>query len=406
VTGDFVTKREVKGKILIVDDEAHVGELLCRFLAPEGFECAAVTSGEKAIAVLESGDFDLVISDIMMPGMSGIDLLNIVRRLRPNTAMLMVTAVDDRDTGVMAVELGAYGYVIKPFTKNQILIEVANVFHRRAEKLKDTTRGTSPAEVEKAPVAIIRKASVPADEILEAVRSGMEDAELMEKFDLSATDLYALLDRLVCDGKLSQSEVDERFFLSAGTVAVDVTQTRLPDSDKKKPVIRAKDAVRCIKAGTDDLALMKKFEISAKGLRSLFEKLLDAGLITPQDCYESSQLARDLILGDQVREFPKRYLAISTTIYEPEHPEVKGALQDITDKGVGIVGIRARVGEVKTFVIPTGKLMKGEDIWFEAVCLWSQKHGAEGRPAAGFQIRKISEESLQTLRELVRVLSL
>ncbi len=73
----------------------------------------------------------LVITDIMMPGMSGLDLLTLIRKDYPDVVVVMVTAIDDRNTGIRALELGAYGYVIKPFERNEVLINVANALQRR-----------------------------------------------------------------------------------------------------------------------------------------------------------------------------------------------------------------------------------------------------------------------------------
>jgi putative two-component system response regulator len=84
---------------------------------------------------LESGSFHLVVADIMMPGMSGIDLLTIIRSLFSDVAVIMVTGVDDRKTAIMTLELGAYGYVIKPFDRNEIIINVANALERRRLRL-------------------------------------------------------------------------------------------------------------------------------------------------------------------------------------------------------------------------------------------------------------------------------
>jgi putative two-component system response regulator len=67
----------------------------------------------------------------MMPGMSGIDLLTFIKDLFPEVAVILVTGVDDRKTAIMTLELGAYGYVIKPFDRNEILINVANALERR-----------------------------------------------------------------------------------------------------------------------------------------------------------------------------------------------------------------------------------------------------------------------------------
>jgi len=122
-------------KILIVDDEPHICELLARWLTGEGYRCATAFDAGRALGLLENEHFDLALCDIMMPGMDGMGLLNTIRAKFNKTAVLMVTAVDDRRTGILAVELGAYGYVIKPFERNEILIHVADALERRSEKL-------------------------------------------------------------------------------------------------------------------------------------------------------------------------------------------------------------------------------------------------------------------------------
>jgi putative two-component system response regulator len=118
-------------RILVVDDEPTVSELLCRWLTTEGYECATAANGEAALKLLNAMKFDLVISDIMMPGMSGMDLLMFMRPLFTETAVIMVTAIDDRKTAIMALELGAYGYITKPFDRNEIVINVVNALERR-----------------------------------------------------------------------------------------------------------------------------------------------------------------------------------------------------------------------------------------------------------------------------------
>lgn len=118
-------------KILIVDDDPFVRDILMKCLQAEGYVCATAQSAEAALDLLAQEDFSLIISDIMMPGKSGIDLLGIVRERYPNTAVIMVTAVDDRATAVKALHLGAYGYVIKPFDLNEIVISVVNALERR-----------------------------------------------------------------------------------------------------------------------------------------------------------------------------------------------------------------------------------------------------------------------------------
>lgn len=118
--------------ILVVDDELPVAALIQRILTAEGYSCSKAQSGEMAVQILELGTpFHLVVTDIMMAGMSGIDLLTYVTASFPTTAVLMVTGVDDRKTAVTALEIGAYGYVLKPFGRNEILINVAAALERR-----------------------------------------------------------------------------------------------------------------------------------------------------------------------------------------------------------------------------------------------------------------------------------
>ncbi len=118
-------------RILVVDDEDHVCRLLARWLSTQGYDCRTATSGEAAWEMAMKDPPELAILDIMMPGMSGIELLARFAWEQPDVAVIMVTAVDDRRTAEKALELGAYGYVIKPFEMNEIFIHVAGALHRR-----------------------------------------------------------------------------------------------------------------------------------------------------------------------------------------------------------------------------------------------------------------------------------
>jgi len=119
-------------RLLIVDDEPYIREVLSRWLTSAGYDCVTAASGEKAWELLHRGSFSLLISDIKMPGMSGIMLLAMTKeRLVRDVAVVMITAVDDRKTAIRALELGAYGYIIKPFDENEVIIHVVNALERR-----------------------------------------------------------------------------------------------------------------------------------------------------------------------------------------------------------------------------------------------------------------------------------
>jgi len=156
-----------------------------------------------------------------------------------------------------------------------------------------------------------------------------------------------------------------------------------------------------------DGELMEKYRLSAKGLDSAFTKLVNSGLISVEEIYgQSRSLDADTVIVDDVTILPKHFLAVSVPIHEAGSPEHKGRLTEINERGVGITGIEARIGEMKSFVIPGGQLVKPREIVFEARCLWSQPGTETGGWMTGFQITKISPEDLAQLRELIKLLTL
>ncbi len=107
-------------RVLIVDDEQVVCDLLREELSERGYLCTAVLSGDDALAKLAKADFDVVLLDIRMPGMSGMDVLREVWLNHSHTAVIMITAVNDVDTAVQAIQLGASDYIVKPFELDRI----------------------------------------------------------------------------------------------------------------------------------------------------------------------------------------------------------------------------------------------------------------------------------------------
>ena len=119
------------GPILIVDDEPHVREILHRWLAQEGYECQTASCANEALTLLEDGEFALLVCDIMMPGKSGLELLSVASERFPTVATIMVTGVDEREVATKALGLGAYGYIVKPFNENDVIINVVSALARR-----------------------------------------------------------------------------------------------------------------------------------------------------------------------------------------------------------------------------------------------------------------------------------
>ncbi|HYO60523.1 MAG TPA: HD domain-containing phosphohydrolase [Actinomycetota bacterium] len=124
-----------EGPILVVDDDPALRRSSARVLAREGYEVVEAASVSEARSVLEDVKVPIVLLDVNMPEESGLVLLSELSGESPRTVCIMVTAADSRDLGEAALEHGAYGYVIKPFSPNEILITVSNGIRRRRLEL-------------------------------------------------------------------------------------------------------------------------------------------------------------------------------------------------------------------------------------------------------------------------------
>lgn len=118
-------------RILVVDDEEPIRHLLRRLLEMNNYACTLAADAAEARSCMKDQDFDLVLSDVKMPGESGIEFIRHVVNEYPDTAVMMVTAVDDLGIARTAVEIGAYGYIIKPFKPNELIINIRNSLRRR-----------------------------------------------------------------------------------------------------------------------------------------------------------------------------------------------------------------------------------------------------------------------------------
>lgn len=109
-----------KRKILIVDDERSVAQGIALALAADDVEIETVLSGEDALIRTAATNYDLIICDLMMPGLSGLDLLKSLRDFRPRTPVLMITGYPTVKTADESQNMGAVGYITKPFTPADI----------------------------------------------------------------------------------------------------------------------------------------------------------------------------------------------------------------------------------------------------------------------------------------------
>ncbi len=129
-------------RILVVDDEETIREIVSSMLGGAHFQTRQARSGIEALAILESGDeFDLVLSDLMMAEMDGIALLERAKERYPDVPIVMVTAVHDIQVALQALRNGAYDYLLKPFEREQLLATVRRALeNRRLKRENDAYR--------------------------------------------------------------------------------------------------------------------------------------------------------------------------------------------------------------------------------------------------------------------------
>lgn len=131
--------REEGPRILIVDDERMIREVLADFLSLEGFDVETAEDGEAALAELSRNDYDLVLTDLKMPKMGGIQLLEAIRSSMPHIVVVIMTGFGTIETAISAMKRGAYDYILKPFKVDEVIFTLRRGFDKQkltAENLR------------------------------------------------------------------------------------------------------------------------------------------------------------------------------------------------------------------------------------------------------------------------------
>lgn len=118
-------------KILIVDDEIDICLLLNKFLSKKGYKVEEAYTGKKALALIEKNDYDLVICDFRLPDMDGTESIKLIKSLKPQLKIVIITGYSDVKTAVQCIKLGAFEYVTKPIYPEEILLSVKKALESR-----------------------------------------------------------------------------------------------------------------------------------------------------------------------------------------------------------------------------------------------------------------------------------
>jgi DNA-binding response OmpR family regulator len=120
-----------RGSILVVDDEPTIGEVVCRYLDRAGYETRVALDGNAALEQVERQSPDLVVLDLMLPGIEGLEVMRRIRdRDRNHTAIILLTAKGEETDRVIGLRLGADDYVVKPFSPAELVARIDAVLRR------------------------------------------------------------------------------------------------------------------------------------------------------------------------------------------------------------------------------------------------------------------------------------
>ncbi len=127
------------GRVMVVDDEENIREVLSSYLTGLGYQVVTAKDGQDALNKFQKDQFDLIISDLLMPNIDGLDLLKQIREKDRDVIFLMITGYPSIETAVEAIKKGAYDYITKPFHMEDVKIRIERAFEKKNLKERLST---------------------------------------------------------------------------------------------------------------------------------------------------------------------------------------------------------------------------------------------------------------------------
>jgi response regulator RpfG family c-di-GMP phosphodiesterase len=234
-----------RARLLIADDEPEIRNILEEFLC-ESYDCRAVNSAEEALATLRASKYDIVISDINMEGMSGLEMIPHVRRIAPETVIIMISGAQTIDYAIEALRAGAFDYVTKPFDLRHVEVAV-----ERAEQHHELLRSKRRYET-----FLEESIKLRTKELGQALAS-LEDAyrttlkALAAALETRDTDTHGHSERVVSFslrlGRELNLEADQLRALEFGALLHDIGKIGIPDMILRKPAALTEDEWRTMR---------------------------------------------------------------------------------------------------------------------------------------------------------------
>jgi putative nucleotidyltransferase with HDIG domain len=290
-------------KILVVDDEEAIREVVSTLLESQGFNCTTAANGRLAAETFRNDTFDLVLSDIVMPEMDGLKLLNEIRSQDPDVPIIMVTAMHDISIALEAIRAGAYDYILKPFEKDQLQMSVRRALEHRRLVLENRTYQSDlehlVAERTQQLSIALQDLEQSYDYTLEALGGALDakDAETEGHCQRVTAFTITIARAMGVDKALLRH-------IARGAFLHDIGKMGVPDSILRKPGPLT----------PDERAVMRKHcEIGFAVLERIpFLKEAAEIVLTHQECYDGSGYPRGL-KGEQI-PLGARIFAVADTL--------------------------------------------------------------------------------------------
>ena len=237
-----MTSSTPKPRLLVVDDEPLICALITEGLSREGFECRAATSGAEALRMLERECFDALISDVQMPGMTGLELLEAAHGKYPRLSLLVASAEDNVRVGVAAMQKGAADYLPKPFRFDAVAVAVKRALDKkRLEMEVEVYRNQLEKVLElrtRQLQAAVKRIEQIYDDTLQALGAALDLRDTETEGHSRRVRLYALeiAKRLACSA-------DMLLQIARGSYLHDIGKIGIPDAILWKPAPLTSDEV-------------------------------------------------------------------------------------------------------------------------------------------------------------------
>jgi len=291
-------------RILVVDDEEAIREIVCSMLAAANYKCKQASSGLKALALLDAGEeFELMLSDLMMADVDGIELLERTKERFPDMPVVMVTAVHDISVALAAIRNGAYDYLLKPFEREQLLATVRRALENRRLKLENRAYQTNLEALVEARTQQLRTAVADLERsygmTLEALGGALDlkDAET-EGHSRRVTVFTIAIARAM---GLSKDQTD---VIARGAFLHDIGKMAIPDEILRKPGALTPDQITIMREHCyHGYQILKKIPFLKEAAEIVYAH---------QECFDGSGYPRGL-KGEEI-PLGARIFAVADTL--------------------------------------------------------------------------------------------